>query len=237
VASVVAPPTWSANLDSFGVPIPVVELGGVSGECVVSVTTPNPPSTEFIAARVHVDTAFGDSWSEVVADRGDVCLTVDRKLQGDVRMLSCEGEVAGQVQYLNGEIDELNGEVEEGRGERIVFRNERARESMDVGKSVVCADGAEYLEGRISNVSKEPDSRFEAKNRGGGKINFDEAGDQALKGFEGAGEIDEGVEPMIIVGTGHGGVVSLETLEWMEQIKRRYGVEDIEFGKNDHLQQ
>ena len=103
------------------------------------------------------------------------------------------------------------------------------------------SDVIDYFEGSVFNDTVEPDSRFEVKKDnmrragGGGKVDIHGARESALQAFGddekearhdqgAAAEEEEKVNPMITVATGNGGKVTLETLEWMETIKRRFGV-------------
>ena len=71
----------------------------------------------------------------------------------------------------------------------------------------------------IFNASEEPDSRAD---RGAGKVNHSGAADQSLAGFG-----DTGEDGTPIIRATAGGKVTLETLGWMEKIRRKFGVPDF----------
>uniref|UniRef100_A0A7S4ING6 Uncharacterized protein n=1 Tax=Odontella aurita TaxID=265563 RepID=A0A7S4ING6_9STRA len=85
------------TLDEYGRSVPVVELGGVNGSCDAVVTqdaaggapVAAAKKTPAVAARVHVDSLSPDSVSVVASETdGTVGITVDRKVEADVRMVS-----------------------------------------------------------------------------------------------------------------------------------------------------
>jgi len=69
---------------------PIVELGGVNGQCEVSIadTQSGLPQDDWSSCLMHLDSLSPDSVSLVVVDRGDVSVTVDRKVESDLRLLS-----------------------------------------------------------------------------------------------------------------------------------------------------
>jgi hypothetical protein len=101
----------------------------------------------------------------------------------------------------------------------------------------------EFVDGWVENASSEPDSRFDRKVRGissedrsnlvvvgggGGKIRLEGAYNQALYGFQKTDERDSSIpspsqqRPLLAVVTS--GNIILETLSWMGNIARRYGI-------------
>jgi hypothetical protein len=114
---------------------------------------------------------------------------------------------------------------------RIIIETQAftSRERMESEQFQHC----EFVDGWIENTTSEPDSRFDRKIRGGsggGKINIDGAQNQALHGFgsdkNGAGETAENTfaRPLLAVSTPD--KIVLETLSWMGNIARRYGLDD-----------
>ena len=104
------------SLDDFDQPISLVDLGGVNGSCDVSVEREgiiegcsvnqqeeekkeeekkrmsvegNSRKTHPIAAKIHVDSFSPESVSIVTVEGGDIDVTLDRKVEADVRLLSC----------------------------------------------------------------------------------------------------------------------------------------------------
>lgn len=83
--------------DITGETLPIVDLGGANGSCEVF-CSPHPPSSgdgdddggdrSWTSCHVHFDSMARDGVSVVQAEAGRVHVTVDRKVEADVRMLS-----------------------------------------------------------------------------------------------------------------------------------------------------
>ncbi|GMH68195.1 hypothetical protein TrST_g5424 [Triparma strigata] len=223
--------------DTYGNTVPTVELGGVNGACEVYIT--GSVNSDILTARVHFDSVFKDSWSVVESEGGDIDITVDRKLHAEVKLMSFLDKFGeDQSSMLSGWTELPGGEAKEGGGDGDHFR---IKKLTDATENVKTSMNEEYdlFQCEVLNVTEEPDSRFEAKTgnmkRGAGKVDIEGAKEFALKGFGGGGEEEDGEGlggeggedaelPMISVGTGRSGAITLETLSWMDSIQRRFGM-------------
>jgi hypothetical protein len=144
-----------------------------------------------------------------------------------------DGSMADEVSHMLQEIENSAALVTEKDPvrNRIIIETQAftSRERMESEQFQHC----EFVDGWIENTTSEPDSRFDRKIRGGsggGKINIDGAQNQALHGFgsdkNGAGETAENTfaRPLLAVSTPD--KIVLETLSWMGNIARRYGLDD-----------
>ena len=218
---------------------------------------------EWTSCHVHFDSIAPDSVSLLHAEEGAIHVTVDRKVESDVRLFSPpsiamadvdaetllledneDGSMADEVSHMlqetekNAVISEtdksnsggcLLGNNAEMNRIRIETQAFTSRERVESQELKYC----EFVDGWIENTTSEPDSRFDRKIRGtsgGGKINIDGAKNQALHGFgieKSSG--DEMVEdsfarPLLAVSSPD--KIVLETLSWMGNIARRYGLDD-----------
>ena len=254
--------TIRSTVDEFGQAI--VELGGVNGSCDVIINTaetkdhPSLPPSESdkgdgrcIAARVHVDSLTPDSVSFVSAGHGDVDLTVDRKVEADLRLVSTSN-------VAKVDVDALLVDDEDGVRKECARLDSLSLDGQEDPTSVITKDvqpsiyvqtnsfspthretlprGTEYVEGSIHNRSFEPDSRFDVKtkpssatagaaahvNKGIGKVNITGAAAQALSGFSGK----KGGEHNPLVAVASSGSIKVETVSWFGAIARRYGMDD-----------
>lgn len=230
---------------------PAIELGGINGQCEVqSIQNVTPDNQNGKSCMIHIDSLSPESVSLVVVDGGgDIALTVDRKVEVDVRLLSLAGTRADSL-IESGELlaDEEDDEMvvkvlQELPGESHsttatgTLDDERIHVSTKAfTRKPLCfqADSVSYVEGYVLNKSAEPDSRFERRTRHDrgsiGKISLDGAADQALKRFTAPNEnennnaSDDPSRPLFaVVGTGE---VSLETVSWLGAIARRYGLNE-----------
>ena len=256
--------TIRSTVDEFGQAIPIVELGGVNGSCDVVINTsetkdhPSLPSSESdkgdgrcVSARLHVDSLMPDSVSFVSAGHGDVDLTVDRKVEADLRLVSTSN--VAQV-----DVDALLVDDEDGVRKECARLDSLSLDGQEDPTSVITKDaqpsiyvqtnsfsptqretlpnGTEYVEGSIHNRSFEPDSRFDVKtkpssatagaaadvNKGIGKVNITGAAAQALSGFSGK----KGGEQKPLFAVASAGSIKVETVSWFGAIARRYGMDD-----------
>ena len=254
--------------------LPLVDLGGVNGSCEVWVSRLKSENEsaddafegandEWTSCHVHFDSIAPDSVSLLHAEEGAIHVTVDRKVESDVRLFSPpsiaiadvdaetllledneDGSMADEVSHMlqetekNAVISEtdksnsggcLLGNNAEMNRIRIETQAFTSRERVESQELKYC----EFVDGWIENTTSEPDSRFDRKIRGtggGGKINIDGAKNQALHGFgieKSSG--DEMVEdsfarPLLAVSSPD--KIVLETLSWMGNIARRYGLDD-----------
>ena len=193
--------------DGAGRRLPLVDLGGVNGSCEISVVSTaeeendddregglspssfptRAGSAPYLAARVHVDSLTPDTVSAVVAASGDVEVTIDRKVEADVRLVSCPSASDLDLDVLLGDRDgEIGSALAEHdartaatrssgestntattRGEgggRISVRTSAFERRENVGVDDLL--DVDYVEGHVENRSEEPDSRFDVRTRG-----------------------------------------------------------------------
>jgi hypothetical protein len=234
---------------------PVVELGGVNGSCEVSIENSGGGSVDtndidgsWSSCLVHVDSLSQDSVSLVTADRGNISITLDRKAETDLRLVSLSDAEC---------LTETGSLLAEEEGTELLVRVLRHlpalpnREPKDDESISIQTDAftlrpetsfrsndTVYVDGWVENKSDEPDSRFERKERGDGgsggggdsvgKIRLDGAKDQALYGFSAEGSSTKDgsgyQRPLLAVaGTRR---VTVETVSWLGAIARRYGLQE-----------
>lgn len=221
---------------------PLVELGGVNGnfELFTNDTIVNDTS-EWKSCRVHVDSLSPDTVSLLSADAGDIALTIDRKVEADLRLLSttCTDCVEEATAML--------AEEEDGELAISVLKNipPSPNESIPFGSEPTIsietkafterpggnyqASHIHYVDGWVKDNSAEPPSRFDRKVRGDitamGKINLSSAADQALHAFgEKSNYAEEFPRPLVaVIGTSQ---VKVETVSWLGAIARRYGLDE-----------
>ncbi|GMH52634.1 hypothetical protein TrRE_jg4550 [Triparma retinervis] len=223
----------SGVVDMYGRREAVVELGGISGSCNLKV---EGGSSDDLSARVHFDSVFKSGWSSVSAESGDVELTVDRKVHSSIRMLSSGAPLTAiHTSLLDGSDPLPTESLSPAHLGRIDIKTNAFKPAVKFGEEE--GGGVEYVEGDVFNDTAEPDSRFEVQagnmkrdvvGGGGGKVDIEGASNSALDAFgqqkKDNHDGEDGDLHVITVGTGGGGAVSLETLEWMETIKRRFGM-------------
>jgi hypothetical protein len=217
----VSAPKSESNNELTGEALPTVDLGGVNGSCEVWVSRPKSDNgnsvsdsesseNSWTSCHVHFDSIAPDSVSLLHAEEGDIHVTVDRKVESDVRLLSPpsntkidaesllledneDGSMADEVSEMLQEIEnsarlvsendpESSGKYKERNRIRIETQAFTSRERVESDELKHC----EFVDGWIENTTSEPDSRFDRKIRGvsgGGKINIDGAQNQALHGF------------------------------------------------------
>ncbi|VEU39974.1 unnamed protein product [Pseudo-nitzschia multistriata] len=243
---------------------PMVDLGGVNGSCEVFVSRSDSDSKsaddEWTSCHVHFDSIAPDSVSLIDAKGGNVHVTVDRKVESDVRLFSSpsdahvdteillledneDGSLADEVTHMIQEIEDNATSVNSkalpkaDKGDFDIETNRikietqafTSRDRDESGQLQHC----QLVDGWVENTTSEPDSRFDRKirgNSGGGKINLGGAQNQALHGFvsdrsgaaEAAGE--DFARPLLAVSST--GKIVLETLSWLGNIARRYGLDE-----------
>jgi hypothetical protein len=219
---------------------PVVELGGVNGNCEVSIGNAGllkkDKEIDWSSCMVHVDSLSPDSVSLVTAQQGDVSVTLDRKVEADLRLLSISSLSKDSL------LEELGTTIAEEEDADVVgdallnYQGTTAPNALDErifiettafsrGPTDVTVEGLEYVDGWVDNKSEEPDSRFDRKVSGSvGKIRIASAAEQALDGFSEKGENDVYLRPLFAVaGTKR---ILVETVSWLGAIARRYGLEE-----------
>jgi hypothetical protein len=198
-----------------GTTYPVVELGGVNGSCEVGIQDTYPPDNDDVenwaSCLIHVDSLAPDTVSLVTADQGDIAVTVDRKVESDLRLASLSDstclEEAGALLAEEDDVALLISVLQNlplSRPDRpttgiprddCIAINTKAFTPRP--ENAIRTESVEYVDGWIDNKSDEPDSRFDRKvrgidsvGRGAGKIRHDSAENQALYSFSNQNDID-----------------------------------------------
>jgi len=210
------PSSIDPKIDKFGNPMPLVELGGMNGSCDVLVqsndydevdSTANRENHQnnFIAARVHIDSLAPNTMSVLTANKGDVGLTIDRKVDTDLCLVSSPYistlNIDDVLEAENGDalhesLCALDSEISTQLGtteSTSVYSKKRIH--IDTNSFIQSAPAntsnpfayVQYAYGEVSNQSQEPDSRFDVQTKGisskRGKIDVESAALQALHGF------------------------------------------------------
>lgn len=235
--------------DGHGQKAAYVDLGGINGSFDVSVEKLGDGTSNVNecpdAARVHIDSLSPGQANILTSDYGNISLTLDRKIESDVRLLSSpflnntdpnmlleedENELLESLIEHDDDLEDLLSSNDDNRSEYIevstpAFSGRRAHDMKYV----------EYVQGVVENKSHEPNSRFDVKTKGvapsAGKIRFEDAQRQALQGFTGGKSDDEDQDsgeflkdlPLLAVATD--GRIKVETLSWFGAIARRYGID------------
>ena len=255
------PSRGSSFFDEYDQQMSHVELGGVNGSFDISIERAagddpfrNRDTSNPMAARVHIDSLSPGQANILTSDFGDLGITLDRKIESDVRLLSTpllnktdpnlmlEEDENALIKELSNHDDnleefmsratkiELDSNVQ-AKAHRIEIETEAFTGHRSSDMKYV-----EYVQGVIENKSHEPNSRFDVKTKGlsSGKIRIDGAAGQALSGFSGGGQTTEKSEllsnerlvdlPLLAVATD--GHIKIESLSWFGAIARRYGIEN-----------
>lgn len=236
------PTATDANTNEF---YPLVELGGVNGNFEVSTqNTVVKDGQDWKSCLVHVDSLSPDSVSLLSTDAGDISLTVDRKVESDLRCLTTTSKdclTEASAMLAEEEDSDLvldivrnipsspSNTMNIGSRPNINIATKAFTESP--GKSFHSSH-VHYVDGWVDNNSAEPPSRFDRKVRGEtakGKINRDSAAEQALHGFGKSKSSEDKTSKefprplMAVVGTA---AIALETVSWLGAIARRYGLDE-----------
>jgi hypothetical protein len=228
----------------------IVDLGGVNGSCEVYVQEPTKQGASagaadddgWVSCHVHFDSILPDSVSVLKTTIGDVQITVDRKVESDLRFLSAANLSSLHLDHLmidSGDedfdilksmltaIDNNSSSSTSSRNVVNIQTKAFTDKSMDDFPEL---DNCQLVDGWIENRSEEPDSRFDRKVRGDagsvGKIRLEGAETQALRGFQKPEDNEANAFPRPIVAVASTGKISLETLSWLGNIARRYGLDD-----------
>jgi len=255
---------------------PLVDVGGVNGSCDITLEASssssndtanianNNDNTVITGTRVHFDAMTPDSISTITSRSSDSSnkyhssITMDRKLETEVRMLSV-AKSALPIEFdaysltsddtedvqstLKGVSDAILSKqcpsLSDDNGQAISIET-GAYLSDDRQQLMTAHEGIEYIQGTISNRSGEPDSRFDVRLQSSsrGKINIDGAASQALNSFKkqssSSSDNDERLDssslPLLTVATD--GTIKLETLSWFGSIARRYGMDEEKNDRN-----
>eukprot|EP00977_Amphora_coffeiformis_P009195 scaffold2095_cov166-Amphora_coffeaeformis.AAC.2 len=225
---------------------PLVELGGVNGNFeLITHNTKTNDAMDWKSCLVHIDSLSPDTVSLLSADSGDISLTIDRKVESDVRLLSTSSrECLTEAGYMLAEEEDFEMAINVVRNIHPSHESSSATGVPDITiatKAFTERPGGSYhvshmhyMDGWVEDNSKEPPSRFDRKVRGEtakGKINMDSAADQALHGFgDKESETDEegggGEFPRPLLAALGTGRIKVETVSWLGAIARRYGLDE-----------
>ena len=243
--------------------VPIVDLGGVNGSCEVSIRQPSVERHEsdevdnWTSCRIHFDSISPDTVSPIQVEHGNVNITLDRKVESDLRLVSASNVLSLDMEDLLAEgededddslnplLDQTLQQLDEtsttnGKQDIIIrtkaFTSKYDSEDADTNMRASRWKNLKFVEGWVENKSSEPDSRFDRKIRaesghlrGGGKIRLEGAAAQALQGFDKkrGSESDSPNEfPRPLVAVAAAGGIAIETLSWLGNIARRYGLDD-----------
>ena len=255
------PSVDSSILDSNDQEMCHVDLGGVNGSIDVSIERiggddtlhNNVDSIPILAARVHIDSLSPGQASILTSDFGDLHLTLDRKIESDIRLLSTpllndtdpnlmleddENELVQSLTKHDDNLEKLMSNLTKDKMNENEFdRSYRIEMETDAfkGHRAVDMKHIEYVQGVIENKSHEPNSRFDVKTKGlsSGKIRIEGAAGQALLGFSGGNKTEEGDSPsnehltdLPLLAVATAGRIKVESLSWFGAIARRYGIEN-----------
>eukprot|EP00592_Proboscia_alata_P015468 CAMPEP_0194397920 /NCGR_PEP_ID=MMETSP0174-20130528/125813_1 /TAXON_ID=216777 /ORGANISM="Proboscia alata, Strain PI-D3" /LENGTH=625 /DNA_ID=CAMNT_0039194153 /DNA_START=199 /DNA_END=2076 /DNA_ORIENTATION=+ len=258
------PPIYDeeAMVDEFDQAVSIVELGGVNGSCDVSVETHLPtnevrneqtkPAADFTAASVHVDQLSPGTVSAVTADAGTIGLTIDRKVETDVRFLSCpeissfdadvilDDDLVDIADAIRAHDDQLvatdcpvkgNVQVRTDAFTRATTTNNEGSEESNEAEAEPAYQHqhVQFVNGQMHNRSNEPASRFDVKvsKSTGGKVNSSGSSAQALQGFSGQdNNADGGQNDSALLAAATSGTIVVESVSWFGAIARRYGLDD-----------
>lgn len=229
----------SGTSEFTGATFPLVELGGVNGSCEVMMENTSYNDDEWTSCLVHFDSLSPDSVSLVSVDIGDIGMTLDRKVEADLRLLStsnseCLVEAGAllaeeeNLELVQKVIDNIPPGTMPSPTQRISIETKAFTPRPN---TVLSKNDIEYMDGWIENKSEEPDSRFDRKSQGGsssgGKVRLESAADQALYGFARSEDSKPAEERPLVAAVGTG-QISLESVSWLGAIARRYGLEENE---------
>lgn len=235
-------PFPTAVNEMTGARLPVVDMSGVNGSCEVFIQDDKSERhvDDWVSCHVHFDSIAPDSVSILKADMGNVHVTVDRKVESDLRLLAASNASTVDVDTLlldeddDAEYDELKkmlrriDESSKARNGKMITIQTKAFTEKDENQDLKLSN-CEFVDGWVENKSAEPDSRFDRKLRGDtgsmGKIRLDGAANQALQGFA-TTEKEKSSFARPIVAISSTGEIVLETLSWLGNIARRYGLDD-----------
>jgi hypothetical protein len=235
-------PVPTAINEMTGARLPVVDMSGVNGSCEVFIQDDKSEKhqDDWVSCHVHFDSVSPDSVSILKADMGNVHVTVDRKVESDLRLLAASNASTVDVDTLlldeddDDDYDELKemlrriDESSKARNGKMITIQTKAFTEKDENQDLKLSN-CEFVDGWVENKSAEPDSRFDRKLRGDtgsmGKIRLDGAANQALQGFATTEKEKSSFARPIVAITSTGEIV-LETLSWLGNIARRYGLDD-----------
>ena len=249
--------------------VPVVELGGVNGSCDVAVMDSTSgggsvvsDAQDFTSAQLHFDSLLPDTVSVVTTEGGDLTLTLDRKLETDLRMVSGndmthmargvlleDGDGTEHDNESDGCVDTYEtiwNELQQHQVEAVGAGSSSSSSGIADDKDLISvetdaatmnhrfqAEGLEFVTATVDNKSMEPDSRFDVETRGAGKINHGGAASQALQSFGASGIGNESTAALpLLVAGSNGGRILVESLSWLGAIARRYGMDENDNREN-----
>jgi hypothetical protein len=190
-----------ARDDMTGCIPPLVELGGVNGSCEVFVNAAygeehidTDTDADWTSCQVHFDSISPHSVSLVQVGQGNVGITLDRKVESDMRLLSASNTKSLDMEAFLADLDCDDDDNDQEEHDHLLHAlseldnfstkrvdkqcisirtnafTERERYSdPDQLTSPTFSNrwkNIEYIDGWVENKSGEPDSRFDQKLRG-----------------------------------------------------------------------
>lgn len=215
--------------------LPIADIGGVNGSCEVFVDGIGGVPPDIVSCRVHFDSVASDSVSIIKSNAGSIHMTLDRKVESDLRLLSTSKVDSANIDMLlldkeDEEFDNLVSMLESLDSTSTLSHIDPIQVQTKAFSSFnhrKIWENVRFVDGWVENRSEEPDSRFDRKLRGEtgsvGKINSDGAMNQALRNFQGEAK-SSFVRPLIIC-LGSNSIL-VESLSWLGNVARRYGLDD-----------
>lgn len=246
-------PRPSSKNEMTGEILPIVEMGGVNGSCEIFVRKmqdDGDADDDWTSCRVHFDSISPDTVSLIQVEQGKVHITLDRKVESDLLMVSASNAASLDMDDLLGDDDDEDDAIrlQDALRQLDETSSDNGRQKISIRTKAFTAKAEEspgsgsdwkniqLVNGWVENKSAEPDSRFDRKIRGessglsgGGKIRLEGAAAQALQSFaknssEKGESSDDFLRPLVAVASTREIVV--ETLSWLGNIARRYGMDD-----------
>ena len=215
--------------------LPIADIGGVNGSCEVFVDGTGGVPPDIVSCRVHFDSVASDSVSIIKSNAGSIHMTLDRKVESDLRLLSTSKVDSANIDMLlldkeDEEFDNLVSMLESLDSTSTLSHIDPIQVQTKAFSSFnhrQIWENVRFVDGWVENKSEEPDSRFDRKLRGEtgsvGKINSDGAMNQALRNFQ--GEAKSSFARPLIICLGSNSIL-VESLSWLGNVARRYGLDD-----------
>ena len=138
-------------------PPPLVDMGGVNGSCEVFLSGHDneeddystDPSSSWISGHVHFDSISADSVSVIQADIGNLNVTIDRKVESDLKMVSAlNADKASNMLDVDTLVDDLHLSGDDEELARIRKRLKSSLESVGTAFSAKSIDRTERSKSR-----------------------------------------------------------------------------------------
>ncbi len=243
----------------------LISLGGVNGSFDVALESRGNASTIKsdqkqhtypMAANIHVDSLSPGQISVLTSDEGHVGLTLDRKIEVDLNILSSplmnnldpnvlleedQNELVNALIEHDKDINDFYKSAAISNSNNIISIDNEDNDEMNnhidiktnafTGHKSAHLDYVEYVHGTIENKSEEPDSRFDVKTKG--IIPKSKASIGKINIERAAGQALESFSgsnnsgfDRPMIAIGTQGNIVVESLSWFGAISRRYKVKE-----------